>query len=242
MENKLTDREYWANYWANYEFKLIPENVLFKKYIPGLQGAESFIEIGGFPGEVAAYFYKNVCTDIHILDYYIDKAIINKLERVNSIPENSFKCIEADFFEYSDNASFDIVFSYGFIEHFDNTEDVLTRHIRLLSDNGKLLVILPNFRGLNGLVQYLFDRDTYKVHNLKSMIPKRLRQILIDARLSNIEVTYSPKPMIWLEPKPNSSRLLRNIIKVFSYALKLIPIPGRLLSPYIIIYAEKNSK
>jgi hypothetical protein len=237
---RLTDHNYWANYWANYEFKKVPEDVLFKKYLHRLKDSRNFIEIGGFPGEIAAYFYKNICRDVTILDYYIDKQIVNKLEDANSISTGSIKYIESDFFEFTVTTKYDIVFSYGFAEHFENTEDVINRHISLLSDKGKLLVVIPNFKGLNGLVQYLFDRETYKVHNIKSMNRIRLRKILNDANLSNIEVKHTPKPMLWLEPKPNSSKILRSIIKMFSISLKLFPIPSKLLSPYIIIYAEKN--
>jgi hypothetical protein len=242
MDNELTSREYWANYWSNYEFKKVPENVLFKKYLPNFNNAESFVEIGGFPGEIAAYFYKNICKNVTILDYYIDKKIVNKLETVNSIPLGSINCIESDFFAYNSNVKYDIVFSYGFVEHFENTEDLMNRHINLLSENGKLLVVIPNFRGLNGLIQYFFDRESFNVHNLKSMDRKRMLNILQVARLENIEVVYTPKPMLWLEPKPNSSKTLRNIIKLLSIALKIFPIPCRLLSPYIIIYGEKTSK
>jgi SAM-dependent methyltransferase len=240
MDNKLTDREYWANYWANYEFKKVPDNVLFKKYLGRFNSSKSFVEIGGFPGEIAAYFYKNICTDVSIVDYYIDKNIVNKVEKVNAIPENTIKCIESDFFELNSKVTYDIVFSYGFAEHFDDTEDVMNRHIRLLSEKGKLLVVIPNLRGLNGLVQYLFDRESYNVHNLNSMKIKRLKNILIEAKLHNIDVRYTPKPMIWLEPKPNQLKLLRIFIKIISMALKLFPIPCQLLSPYIIIYAERN--
>ncbi len=239
MDNKLTDREYWTNYWSHYEFKRIPEKVFFYKYVERLKGAENFIEIGGFPGLMAVYFYKNVCKNVSILDYYIDPSIVNKLEKLNAVPQNSIQCIESDFFEFKTEKKYDLVFSYGFIEHFDNTKDVILRHVHLLSDKGKLLVILPNFRGLNGFIQYLFDRETYNAHNLKSMIIERLRTILNEFALSKFEVRYFRKPMFWLQPKPGISKLLRGTVRLFSYALKIFPVPCRLLSPYIIIYAEK---
>jgi hypothetical protein len=108
----------------------------------------------------------------------------------------------------------------------------------LLSENGKLLIVIPNFRGLNGLVQYVFDRKNLRAHNLSSMKIKRLKNIVLDIGLKNITVEYSRKPMIWLEPGV-AGTLIRKIIKLFSHALKLFPLKCRLLSPYIIIYAEK---
>ncbi|MBN2484731.1 MAG: methyltransferase domain-containing protein [Bacteroidales bacterium] len=237
----LTDREYWSNYWKNYEFKKLPDKELFGKHIKKLQDAKSFIEIGGFPGEIAAYFNKKFGIEVSILDFYIDKTLVNKVEQFYGIAENTIQCIESDFFVFQSGLRYDLVFSYGFIEHFEDTCDVLMRHVGLLSENGRLLAIIPNFRGINGFVQYLFDRETLQAHNLKSMVIPKLRKILIDAGLENIDVSYSKTPMIWLEPKPGTSKLLRGIIKLISYSLKLFPIPCRLLSPYIIIFAENKA-
>ncbi|MDR2815033.1 MAG: hypothetical protein LBB79_10340 [Prevotellaceae bacterium] len=65
-----------------------------------------------------------------------------------------------------------------------------------------------------------------------------LRKIAADLGLTNISVEYSRKPMVWLEPAAGS-KLLHKLIKLFSHFLKLFPVKCRLLSPYIIVYAER---
>ncbi|MDR3189090.1 MAG: class I SAM-dependent methyltransferase [Prevotellaceae bacterium] len=243
MENNLTDRKFWQEYWKNYEYEKIPAKVPFKKFLPKLDGAGSFIEIGGFPGVFAAYFYKRGCKDVSLLDFYIDKSIVNKFEAVNDIPQGAISCIESDFFKFETDKKYDIVFSYGFIEHFEDTKDVMERHTKLLNlknvmGGGILLIILPNFRGLNGLIQYIFDRKNLRAHNLNSMKLSTLRNIATDLGLKNISVEYSRKPMVWLEPAVGS-KLLRRLVKLLSHFLKLFPIKCRWLSPYIIVYAER---
>ena len=74
-----------------------------------------------------------------------------------------------DFFNFSTDRKYDIVFSLGFIEHFNNTRDVILRHVDLLASSGLLLIVLPNLLGLNGWIQRRFDKENYDVHNLKSM-------------------------------------------------------------------------
>ena len=240
MSNHLTDRNHWEKYWRNYEYEKIPDNVVYRNFINRLQHKNSFLEIGGFPGINAAFFYKHVCKDVSLLDFYIDKQLVNKLEIYNKLPIDTIKCIESDFFKFETNNTYDIVFSSGFIEHFDDTNDVIDRHVRLLSNNGCLLIILPNFRGLNGWLQYVFDRENFSVHNLNSMKIQNLRKIIGELKLKNSEITYTRKPMLWLEPKPGiKNKIARKIVKIFSHALKLFPVKCRLLSPYIIIYAEK---
>lgn len=235
----LTDRTFWENYWKNYEYEKIPSKVPFNYLMPLLKDKNNFIEIGGFPGVFAAYFYKKGCKNVSLLDFYIDQQIVNKFEEKNDIPANTITCIESDFFKFQSSQKYDIVFSYGFIEHFSDTEDVINRHIQLLADQGRLLIVLPNFRGINGWVQYIFDRKNYDAHNMESMKITYLREIIAKSGLQKASVEYTRKPIVWLSP--NVGTLLgRKCIKLFSHFLKLFPIKCSLLSPYIVIYAEKE--
>jgi len=43
---------------------------------------------------------------------------------------------------------FDIVFSFGLIEHFDNPNNILKKHVDLLKLGGLLICIVPNVCGL----------------------------------------------------------------------------------------------
>ncbi|NLX65469.1 MAG: methyltransferase type 12, partial [Bacteroidales bacterium] len=110
--------------------------------------------------------------------------------------------------------------------------------VELLSENGQLLILIPNFLGLNGALQRRFDRENLEAHNLQSMQISYLKEIMQPFNLHDISVDYLGKPMVWLEPKPEHQKR-RKWVKMLSYAIKLFPIKGRLLSPYIAIYARK---
>lgn len=242
MENELTNKEFWKNYWFNYQYKNIPSKVIYCRYLPRLKNKRNFLEIGGFPGINAAYFYIHGCTDVTILDFYIDPQIVHQFEEYNQMPEGAIQCIEADFFNIKSNRKYDIVFSSGFIEHFEDTQDVIKRHVDLLSEQGTILIILPNFRGLNGFLQYVADRKNYKAHNLASMHIKTLRKIMNELGFPKAEISYTRKPMLWLEPKAGKRhKLAKLMVKILSHALKLLPFKCRLLSPYIIIFAENTN-
>lgn len=132
-KNLLTDREFWQEYWKNHEYQKIPAKVPFKKFLSRFDGANSFIEIGGFPGVFAAYFYKKGVKDVSLLDFYIDKSMVNKFEEINNIPQGTISCIESDFFKFETDKKYDMVFSFGFIEHFKDTKDVVQRHANLMT-------------------------------------------------------------------------------------------------------------
>lgn len=238
MDNSITDKAFWDEYWNNYKFEQVPEKVVFEKFMPSLSTAKSFIEIGGFPGVFASYFFKHGVKDVTLLDFYINRHIVHKFEETNSLPSDTIKCIKSDFFNFNSERKYDIVFSAGFIEHFLDTEDVIKRHVELLSDKGQLLILLPNFLGLNGYVQKIFDKENLENHNLDSMRIEKLREIVKTFDLKNIQVDYIGKPMLWLEPKPQNINK-RKYIKMLSFASKLLPIKSKLMSPYIIIYGSK---
>jgi SAM-dependent methyltransferase len=167
--NSITDKEYWDNYWKNYQYDKIPKKVVFERFMPKLTRGINFIEIGGFPGVNAAYFYRRGIRDVTILDFHINKEIVRNFEKINDLPEGTIQCIDNDFFAFSSEKKYDVVFSSGFIEHFEDTRDAIARHIDLLSEKGQLLIIIPNFLGLNGKLQRRFDRENLDSHNLQSM-------------------------------------------------------------------------
>ena len=239
MSDNLTDRKFWSDYWKSYHTRKVPSRLHYDNYMGRIKGGGDFIEIGGFPGEHSLRFFKMCKCNVTLLDFYIDKSIVNALEQVNNVPENTIRCIESDFFAYKEPDSYDVVFSDGFIEHFEDTANVIERHTDLLKSGGTLLFVIPNLRGLNGWVQKKFDPKNLSIHNLKSMRPEKLREILKSLPLTDCKVTYSGKPMVWLEHKPERTRILKILVKTLSYAIKLFPVRGRILSPYIVVYARK---
>ncbi len=212
--------------------------MVFEKYMIKLTRGSSFIEIGGFPGIFAAYFYKRGIRDVSILDFHMNESIVRKLEKQNGLSQNTIQCIQTDFFSFESEKKYDIVFSSGFIEHFQDTADVIRRHVNLMSKNGQLLILIPNFLGLNGKIQARYDKENLDSHNLKSMEINYLKEIMKPYGFYEFSVEYIGKPMVWLEPKPENNNY-RGKVKALSYFLKLFPVKGRLLSPFIAIYARK---
>ena len=88
-------------------------------------------------------------------------------------------------------------------------------------------------------MQRRFDKENYDAHSLKSMEIDRLKEIMATFSLKDLRVEYTRKPIVWLEPKAKTSPMIRRFIKIISYAIKLFPIKGRWLSPYIVITARK---
>lgn len=243
MKNELTNINFWEKKWKNKSIYDLPKKLFFQKYIKTeFVENKSVIEIGGFPGLILAYFKINYNSNVNLLDYYIDNDLVNKIEIENGISKNSIKLIKTDFFSYKSDVKYDFVFSNGFIEHFVDTQDVIERHVNLMSENSQLLILLPNLKGLNGIVHKYFDNEIYKIHNLDSMDIIELKRIMSNYYFDELQVEYINKPMIWISGNKSLRRkILKVFIRLISSFIKLIPIPSQFLSAYIVISAIRKN-
>lgn len=64
---------------------------------------------------------------------------------------------------------FDVVFSYGFIEHILPVEKAITQHLKLLKPGGYLVLQIPRIKGFNYWKFKFFRPDLIPLHNLKLM-------------------------------------------------------------------------
>lgn len=248
MMNNFTEKEYWDKYWKNHkgpfeikrrENELLLNEILdiFDRYLPVNENM-NVLEIGGAPGHYLMYMAKNYKYKVHSLDY---SKVGNELTIKNfQIAGLDVKVYEMDFFSDACNVAlpkFDIVYSLGFIEHFEDLKEVIRRHTMLLKTDGILLLGVPNLRG----IYRIFLRQTAPIHlslhNLDSMDLKNWNTFEKELHLKSIFKGYvggfEPKVMKKLEKKNPMSYLLNFIVKVqkliFSCNLRFL---RKLNSPY----------
>lgn len=247
MENNLTDRSFWKSFWESRKgliFKLKP-NYVFGDILGKLiaeKNAKNAIELGGFPGYYSIYLKKYQHLQTTLLDYFIHPELVNKLLAANDLKPGDIDIIEADLFSYQPEKKFDMVLSFGLIEHFNDTRFIINEHLKFLKPGGTLFITLPNFKGVNGWVQKKFDKENYDKHNINSMDLSLLRNSCEALGLKNIEVYYHGKFTVWLENKSEQKPLSKAIVKAIWLAgkvfTKLVPANGTALSPYIVVKAD----
>ncbi len=249
MANLLTDRQFWVDYWErkNDLSVNIPSNYLFHKELGSIikqQGVEAAIELGGFPGYYAVFLKKYFQIDVTLLDYFVHEPVTNLLLKANNLKASDIHIIETDLFNYTPELRYDLVLSCGLIEHFNDTEDIINRHIAFLKPGGSLFITLPNFNAVNGWLQKTYDRENYDKHNISCMDPNLLAGICKKAGMEVIQSRYFGKFSVWLEnekQKPVVTRLLKKTIWIAGKILtKIVPFESKQLSPYIIIEARKG--
>ncbi len=182
MSNKkLTEREFWENYWKNREQnaveikrtkKTLSTNCLldvFDKYLPVNENFHA-LEIGGAPGQYLIYMHRHFKYHVHSLDYSDigNRQTVKNLSNVNI----EVKVYEKDLFAGNLTEGlprFDLVYSLGFIEHFENVTEVVKKHIDLLKPGGILLLGVPNLRGIYRWFLKQTAPEHLSIHNLETM-------------------------------------------------------------------------
>lgn len=248
MENNLTDRAFWKSFWEAKTGLIFPikADYVFGEILGRLikeKGIKTAIELGGFPGYYTIYLTKYQKLDTTLFDYYIHRDIIRQLLAANGLTEQDITIIEADLFNYTPEKQYDLVTSFGLIEHFQDTKAIIETHLQFLKPGGTLFITLPNFVGVNGWVQRKFDLDNYNKHNIKSMNLQLLADSCKALGLKEVECYYSGKFSIWLENKAEQSSLAKAFVKALWFAgkvfTKVIPVESKALSPYIVLKAVK---
>jgi 2-polyprenyl-3-methyl-5-hydroxy-6-metoxy-1,4-benzoquinol methylase len=235
--NELTDFEFWEKYWTNNN-DVIGESEFFNEVILDFPKEANLIEIGGFPGKFAAFFKKYKNYNVTILDFYIEQSVIKRVEEANDLTLGSINFIKGNFLEMDLTEQYDIVCSFGFLEHFMETSKVIERHLMLLKKGGILFITIPNFRGINGWIQKKYHLENYKKHNIECMNIETLKTIMKKTKLKKIQIDYFGKPCIWFEKDANVSGIGYFILTNLYRIIKRFPFTkNSIMAPYIYIKA-----
>jgi SAM-dependent methyltransferase len=246
MEQNLTDRGFWKSFWEsrkNLILYLKPDYV-FGDILAGLikeKGIKNAIELGGFPGYYSVYLKKYQHIDTTLFDYYIHEGLIKDLLTKNGLKDGDINIIEADLFNYTPAEKYDMVLSFGLIEHFSDTASIIKTHLQFLKPGGTLFITLPNFTGINGWVQKNFDKENYDKHYIDCMNPAFLAETCKNLGLKEVESYYHGRFTVWLENKSEQSTFAKSIVKTIWAAGKVVnrifPVENKTMAPYIVVKA-----
>ena len=181
--SEITNKVFWEEYWSNialpisvdYNFKndrVIAE--IIKKFVKKVNYDKMMVEIGCAPGKWLTLFNKELCYCVEGYEYIKTAAEKTKKNLIlNGIPVDQFQIYVDDFVSSKISLKYDVVVSLGFIEHFQNYDQIMKKHLEILKDGGILIIGVPNFTGINYFIQRIIDfYSVCKIlpkHNLKTM-------------------------------------------------------------------------
>lgn len=171
----LTDEAYWDEFWADLtlpaEMKHGQSHHLdaildcFDRYLPV---GGTALEVGGAPGQYAAYLHRELGYDVTCLDYS-PEGCRKARENFRALQIDA-RVIQGDLFDPAvEIESHDLVYSLGLIEHFTDLELVARSHLRFVRPGGLLMLGAPNLRGLNEWMMRRLAPEVLGTHVLEVM-------------------------------------------------------------------------
>lgn len=241
----MADTAYWSEYWKSRR----PVSLTAKWYYADLlrqtiggRGYRSFLELGGFPGSFAVYARRFLgFGDVALLDAFVDRSHLAGVLRANGLDEEDLDVYEGDMFAVELPHQYDVVLSGGLVEHFSDPREALTRHHRWVKPGGTIVVTVPNFVGLNGLVQRRFDAANLATHNQRVMVPEVLAaDLAAGGELDSVEAFYYGAFRAWLEPGASFlARTVLNGVRVVGVALDRVRPRTRLTARDVVAVGRK---
>lgn len=240
-------QQYWDDAYEEVELKDISLDPALTKWLNGcveVVPKGRCLEIGCFPGGYLDFWGK-LGFELNGIDLTprTKTDLPAWLESKNYRVGNFY--VE-DFMHFNVEEKFDLVYSLGLVEHFDNYEGVIKKHAQFVADQGYLIITTPNFEGFfQKLIHKFLDSENYKRHNIKAMNPKKWAKIL---KKQGFEIIYSGhvgRYDFWLERSSFSKtekRVFNQLEKSKDFLRATLPENCRLYSPHCVLFAKKISK
>ena len=101
--------------------------------------------------------------------------------------------------------SFDLVYSFGVIEHFDDPRPMVRKHFEMLKPGGIAIITVPHFGAAYGWLARHMDREAYDIHNITIISEPGMLALAPDGSSARAYVygRLSPWPLPWGKvPRP----------------------------------------
>jgi len=197
-----------------------------------------FLEIGCAPGKMLSWVAAVLGAEVSGLDYSepgvrVARRLFGELGLVADIRnEDVFSTTFAE-------RSFDVVYSAGVIEHFEDPSQIVRIHAELLKPGGVALITVPNLRGFYGRWA---SPETLAIHNLDIMTPEALRWLAPQDLSKSVEAFRHGRFTLAMGVIDHRWGRLANVFRIGSDLLGLAqPFHVDALCPSIVLKFRRTS-
>lgn len=248
LKMELTDKKYWEEgyqYLGNSnqttdspEFtKLLSPYLSNFKMHPG-----RLLEIGCLPGLLGASLAVNYNLQPIGVDYVdCESLYLASMQKEGVRNAHFYHC---DIRDFNPNEKYDVVCSFGFIEHFEDYESIFAKHVELCKTNGIVIITVPNFRKFQFLFRRLLDPACLKKHNLKVMDIKLLQNLAKENGLRVLLAKACGSINFWVsKDAPLVSRAIAKLLRPITNAIGkwTSPFDNFYISPHLLLVGEKQA-
>ncbi len=236
------EQPYEKFFWGN----------LLPRLLKDVRSGGRLIELGSAPGRYAMMLSKMSNTEPFGVEYTESGAMLNRrtFEYFGVSPTNVYhdSFLNPDFIAQHSN-SFDVVSSFGLIEHFDNPKAAVDAHLKLLKSGGTLVVSVPNYLGWNGLWLKIMDPKLASGHNFEVMKLPVFKSMFEDAGMDIQYLGMAARYHYFFNGKQTGWRRLVQLLhiniepiihKIFGGVSRFMNVESCYFSPYLLCVAKKR--
>jgi 2-polyprenyl-3-methyl-5-hydroxy-6-metoxy-1,4-benzoquinol methylase len=242
--SNYTDKPFWDAYYHSHQLKEVGRVFfadLFDRYLTP-DPSKTVFEVGCAGGYTLCYLAKHFKFKAFGIDYSDKIEMTRALFAYNNLPEPVL--YKEDLFAWTPPRQYDIVCSFGFIEHFDDPRRIIETHLKLVAPGGTLIITMPHFAHLQYFFHWLIDRENLKKHNTKVMNLRAIKKALIGLPLDIQYLNYFRTFGFWTERTHFKwwERILYSSIQFSGRVInKLLGPhhPNPLVSPHLVLIAKK---
>jgi SAM-dependent methyltransferase len=186
----IVDQAYWNNSYEKFHFSSLPDDdptkKLLSRFIPDAEKWQTAYEPGCFPGrfllEIGMKGYiLNGCDLTPRVEFELKEWLEKEKGcRVGDI-------VRENYLDVDESIQFDLVCSFGFIEHFENYPEIFLKQLKMVKKSGMALIQFPNFYGFaQRLLHYYLDKDNLNNHVIEAMNLKSYKHLIPE----NYEIVF----------------------------------------------------
>lgn len=173
MSDTLCEQNVWDSGYEAYVLAAAaagdPLRLWIEKHFRGRAGG-SCLELGCFPGRYLAVFGE-LGFELNGIDL-TPRTDVDLAPWLTAMGHKVGGIVRDDFFKHRHGRTYDVVCSFGVIEHFANWPEFLALQASLVAPGGTIVISAPNFRGgLQHALHRWFDRRNLDRHCLDAMRP-----------------------------------------------------------------------
>src|SRR5258706_1081558 len=267
MNNDKAGKAYWDEIWTGDALPLpvdprqtnldnyvnVRFHEFFSKTFEKINPRERLLlEVGCANSFWLPYFSQQFGFKVSGLDYSEIGCEESRKILLNAGVQGEVVC--ADFFSPPTSllGAFDVVITFGVVEHFLDTQSCIGALSRFLKPGGLLITIIPNMTGSIGTLEKMINRPVYDIH-----VPLDAGGLAGMHRLPNLKVLqcdyflfthFGVLNLNGLDRKSLNWKIKNIFLKVLFHLSKLVWLyesvfgrwkPNKLFSPYINCIAQK---
>ncbi len=244
-------QSYWDKQNERVEFKPLrgddPIRKMINRHIPANMDGIAF-EAGCYPGRFLTVF-GDLGYKLSGLD-----ATPRVMEIASMLRENNYavgRIAMEDFFDLPDYERFDVVSSFGFVEHFQNYLEVIQKHCRHVKQGGYLVMTAPNLRyGIPFLFHRWLNTKSFRQHVLQSIDPMGWSEtisaegfeVLFAGYCGGLDLWQSGEQTKWQQLISKLIIGFLQLLKRLALGQKLASINNKFLSSDIMVIGKKKTR